>query len=316
MTSVHSSPAKLRPFVRPFVYPILASLALLACRPPSSQLPVCPAFVASGRAHEADTRMLPPDVWFQVLVPGVTRPALEVPDAPRDCSGVLTEVKWSDPAAASADPRLAAKRLPARKVSERDLTFGEGPDGQLLVWARVEHFDDGSARGPVALVRWVERGLEVRGVGTLWASPRRARLRLEPLGEDQLLVADGERCTGDDPSTCKHEIYLMPLIDQRFQQAGMTEEGVAAGPARVTTFEHSDIPLKDGWVRRADIQRHLRLSGPQATISEDIRIRECDPSAQPETCQEQLVARDERPLQWKDGKFTTTRSAWAQVATP
>ncbi len=290
---------------------IVALLVLAACRHNGS-MPVCPAtLVSSERASEADTRMLPPALWLSLLVRGFDRAAQAAPEQPRECSNQRIAIEWPDEQSAAADPRSAAKKLPRRPLTDADLTFGEGPDGQILVWARIEHFDDGTAIGPVALARWVERGVEIRGIGTLWAPQRRARLRIEPLGEDaQLLVADGERCTSEDLRSCSHEIYLLPLVEQRFMQASLVEEDGASGPARVTTFERRDTPQPDGWIRRSEVQRRLRLNGDQTVISEAIRIRLCDPAARPELCQEQFSAQEDRPLAWQDGRFTTTRSAW------
>jgi hypothetical protein len=217
--------------------------------------------------------------------------------------------------AASVHPDAAA--LPRRALSEADLTFAEAPDGQLLVWARLDHFDDGTARGPIALVRWVDQGVQVRGIGTLWAPARRPRLRLEPFGEeDALLIADGERCSPADPNACTRELHLLPLIDQRFVQAPMLEDGADVGPAHITRDERSAVALPDGWVRRADVQRHVKVRGDEITIHEAIRVRECDPRAEPELCQDNRSASEERVLVWKDGRFSTTRSAWAQMAGP
>ncbi len=289
----------------------LVTLLVLGCRQ-SGSMPVCPAtLVSSDRASETDTRMLPPALWLSLLVRGFDRTTQTVPEQPRECSGQRIAIEWPDNKSAAADSRAGAKVLARRPLTDADLTFGEGPDGQLLVWARVEHFDDGTAMGPVALARWVERGVEIRGIGTLWAPQRRARLRIEPLGEDaQLLVADGERCTSEELRSCTHEIYLLPLVEQRFVQASLVEEDGGIGPARVVTFERRDTPQPDGWIRRSEVQRRLRLNSDQTVISEAIRIRLCDPSARPELCQEEFTAQEDRPLAWQDGRFTTTPSAW------
>ena len=296
------------------VSPSLAALllaALPACRT-AGTMPVCPAtLVGSDRALEADTRMLPPAQWLSLLVRGVDRSTMLPPEDPHECSGLPVGLEWPDEHSAAIDPRSTAKPLPPRPLTDADMTFGEGPDGQILIWARITYFDDGTALGPVALARWVERGVEIRGIGTLWAPQRRARLRVEPLGEDaQLLVADGERCTGDDLSSCTHEIYLLPLVNQRFMQADLVVDDAPVGPARVVTVERRETPLPDGWVRRSDVQRRLRLSGDSTVISEVVRIRACDPKNKPELCQDEFRAEENRPLAWKDGRFTTSRSAW------
>lgn len=283
---------------QPRLTPLAVAAALAACRPPAGELPLCPTRVASARAVEADTRVLPPAVWFQVLMPGVARPALTLPERPRDCSGRPIEPEGAEPT------------LPRRPLAESDLTFGEGPEGQLLIWARALQFADGTALGPVALVRWVDRGLEIRGLGPLRAPTRRVRLRLEALGPDHLLVADGERCV--DPDPCIRELALVPLRGRRFLPIPLVEDE-REGPARLPVAARHESALPDGWVRRAELRRHLRVEAGRAVIGESIDIRDCDARATPETCQDQLHARDERPLRIVDDRLITTASAWTRL---
>jgi len=292
---------------------LTATLAMLgACRPPASDPPICASLVGSERADESDTRLLPPSAWFTLLVRDVRRPALTVPPEPHDCNGRTIT---------AAAPGPAPEELPAAPLGGADLTFSPGPEGHMLVWARVERFSDGSARGPVALVRRVARGVEVRGIGTLWAPAGRVRLRLERFGDIQLLLADSQSCadaTPATPATCTRQLQLLPLVGQRFVAADLREEGSdrPVGPARVIMRERSDVRMDDGWMRRADVQRHVRVHDGHITIAEELRVRECDPSASPETCRERLRVREERPVAWKDGHFSAPASAWAQVAGP
>lgn len=283
---------------------LLASMLLtpLACRPAPGELPICPAYVASARADEADTRVLPAHAWLSVLLPGLSLPDLRLPAAPRTCSGQPL----------TADPRRAGEPLPPRPLAESDLTFGEGPQGQLLVWARALHFGDGSALGPVALVRWVERGLEIRGVGPLHAASHRPRLRLVPFGAHTLLVAAGDRCPPDTPDACVHEITLTPLIGQRFVAVDLLE-GDSPGPARLLAGERREEPLPDGWVRRAEVWRNVELHGESAAISEALEVRDCDLRSTPVVCQDQLLARDERPLRLVEGRLIAAASAFPRL---
>lgn len=281
--------------------------ALAACRAAPGELPICPAHVASARALEADTRVLPPAAWFQVLIPDIARPALVLPEHPHECSGRPLTADGADPL------------LPPRPLGESDLTFGEGPEGQLLVWARALHFADGTALGPVALVQWVDRGLEIRGIGPLRAPARRVRLRLEPIGPAHLLIADGDRCpatpacNGDCPAPpCTRELALAPLLGRRFLSAALIEGDAARSPRLSVTARH-DTPLRDGWLRRAELRRHLRVDPTRAVITESIDIRDCDTRTAPEICQDQLHARDDRPLRLVDGRLVTTASAWTRL---
>jgi hypothetical protein len=172
--------------------PALVACAVVpGCRHKPTDMPVCTEYVTAEHADEADTRALPPEVWFELLVMGIHRPELTVPDEPRECSGKAVECGPIGP----PDP-MSPRRLPRARAHRGRPDLREGPDGQMIVWARLDHFDDGTARGPVALVRWVDRGVQVRGIGTLWAPQRRARAAHRAARrEDALLIADGERCT-------------------------------------------------------------------------------------------------------------------------
>lgn len=285
--------------------PLALVTALAACRAAPGELPICPAHVASARALEADTRVLPPAAWFQVLIPNIARPALTLPEQPRECSGRPLAPDATDPL------------LPPRPLGESDLTFGEGPEGQLLVWARALHYTDGTALGPVALVQWVDRGLEIRGIGPLRAPARRVRLRLEPLGPAQLLIADGDRCPAPACASCPtppctRELAFVPLLGRRFLSAALVE-GDTTHAARLSVTARHDTPLRDGWLRRAELRRHLRIEPTRAVITESIDIRDCDTRSAPEICQDQLHARDDRPLRLVDGRLVTTASAWTRL---
>jgi hypothetical protein len=239
---------------------------------------------------------------------------MEPPDEPRECSGRPIEVTWPD--TLKNDPRATARKLDKRRLTDGDVTFTQGEDGALLVWARIQDLGNGDALGPVALVRWVERGLEVRGIGSIQAPAQRARLRLEALGEDaQVLVVESENCPKDQgPKTpCTREAQLLPLVEQRFVSAPMIEDGVDIGPARFIMSDHFEETLKDGWTRRFDLVRKLEFVDGVAIVDEAIRTKDCDPKNSATPCEERIAASERRPLNFKDGVFVTPRSAWKQV---
>lgn len=281
---------------------------------------MCLADVGSSRADEADTRVLPTRTWFQLLVPRISLPNLLPPDDPHECSGKQIAVTWPDVPKTDKSAPDAEEALPRRELTDADMTFSEGPDNTFLVWARIAFFADGTALGPVALARWTSRGLEIRGIGPLRAPMRRPRLRLEALGSDaQVLVADGELCP-TDPTTsgkprCRREVYLLPLVQQRFLQAELVvEDGTSLGPARIYTFEQHDAPQRDGWIRRSEIRRSIRFKDAQITIGEAIRIRDCDPKTNLDVCDEHEAIHGEQTLVWRENRFVTTaRSTWNEV---
>jgi hypothetical protein len=280
------------------------SLMFVACHPaPALDLPICPALVTASRAAEADTRVLPPDVWFALLVPGFDRQAGAPPEDPRDCSqrAIVTD----------EDPPL-----PARPRTADDLSFGTSDDGAALVWARLLDYPDGTAVGPVVLARWVPQGLEIRGVGSLRAPARRARLRLERLQDGHpLLLAEGEACPVDPACTtcppgqvpCPREAVLLPLVDQRFLAADIIEGEHAPRPARLRLDERRELPRPGGRTRRLEIRRRIDLRGAAPALHAAIRIRDCVPGL---PCDDHLTLVDARPLALAGLTFVTAEDPW------
>jgi len=287
------------------------ALALAACRPaPARELPICPALLTAARAVEADSRVLPPDLWFRLLIADFDRNTGLAPDEPRDCSQrpLLT-------------PEDRDRPLPSRPRTADDLSFGTSHDGALLVWARALDYPDGTALGPVVLVHWVEQGLEFRGVGSLRAPARRVRLHLERLPAGQsLLVAEGEACPDSPPACdaeadcaenptepCPREAVLLPLVAQRFLDADLLEGAAPVRPARLRLDERRDLPRRDGYTRRLEIRRRLDLRGPIPALHGAIRIRDCLPDA---TCSDHLTLLDARTLELTDLTFVTAEDPW------
>lgn len=311
-------------------------LTLAACRPaPEPSLPICPALVTAARADEADTRVLPPDLWFALLVPGFERETGTPPDDPHDCSRRDIFDPDEDPTDTPA--------LPPRPRTPDDLSFGtlnnNNNDDSLLVWARLRDYPDGTAAGPVVLVRWISHGLEIRGVGSLRAPSRRARLHLEHLqGGHALLIAEGEACPVDptcitcpsgqvpcpregeacplDPACttcpsgqvpCPREAVLLPLVDQRFLSADIIEGERDPRPARLRLDERRDLRRPDGTTRRLEIRRRIDLHGASPSLHAAIRIRDCAPGL---PCDDHLTLVDARPLGLSGLTFVTPEDPW------
>lgn len=275
-------------------------LALAACHPaPAIDLPICPVLVTAARAAEADTRVLPPDLWFALLAPGFDRSTGTPATNPRDCS--------QRPLLPADEPTL-----PTRPRTADDLSFGTSSDGALLVWARLVDHADGTSRGPVVLARWVAQGLEIRGVGSLRAPSRRPRLRLERLpGDLPVLIAEGESCP-QAPTTqpCPREAVLLPLVDQRFLAADIIEGPDAPRPARLRLDDHRELPRPGGGTRRLEVRRRLDVQGP-LTLHAAIRIRDCQTNTH---CDDHLSLVDTRPLELSDLTFVTAEDPWQQLS--
>ena len=288
------------------------AVAGAGCKPKTRDLPICPAMVAAGKSNEADPRDLPVDVWFSVLVRTFNRSAMDAGDEPRECSNQPIEVKW--PVAMTGDPRASARKLTREPRTDKDITFSELDEGELLVWARIDELENGDAIGPIAAAHWIPRGVEIRGIGSIQAPAQRVRMRLEPLGEYQVLVLESETCPKDDPQgKCAREAQIVPLAEQRFVSAPLIEAGKDAGPARFLLSDSREEPMKDGWVRRFELTRRLEFEGGKALLEENIKTRDCDPKSPATPCEEHVAASEKRSLEFKDGALHTTPGAWERV---
>ena len=294
---------------------LCVAMAAGGCKPKTRELSICPAMVAAGRATEAESRELPVDVWFSMLVRGFDRASMDAGDDPRECSGGPIVVNW--PEALATDPRARARKLDRDARTEADITFAELADGDMLVWARIDALENGDSIGPVALVRWVNRGVEIRGIGTVQAPAQRVRMRLEPLGEDmRVLVLESESCSEAEPPTCARETQIVPLAEQRFVSAPLIEAGKDVGPARFPLADSREEPMKDGWIRRYELQRRLEFNAGKVVVHESIRTRDCDPKSPATPCEEHVAASEQRALQFKDDALHTSPSAWDRIAKP
>lgn len=297
---------------------LLAALALAgACKPKGqTDLPICPAMVAAGKATESEARQLPIDVWYSILVKGFDRSAMDAGDEPRECSNQPVVVEW--PQEMATDPRASARKLPRDKRTDADVSFSDVADGEVLVWARVDALENGDGLGPVALARWIAGGVEIRGIGSLQAPAQRVRMRLEPVGEIRMLVVESETCPKDQPdaAVCPREVQVLPLENQRFVSAHMIEKDVDRGPARFLLVDDREEPLKDGWVRKYALQRRLEFDGVSVVLHENITTKDCDPKNPSATCEEHVAAQEKRVLTFKDGAIITTPSAWDRIGKP
>lgn len=279
---------------------ILVGCLTLGCR--QSEPPICSEYVEVSDETTNETQLLPVDVWYAILIPGTTRrPELQVPEEPRECSGRPVSFDWES---------SGVSKLPRKPLGDADLTLAVGAEGEIYLWARTDYFSDGTAVGPVALVKFVKRGVEVRGIGTLRAPNRRVRLRLEKFRDDDaLLIASGEVCV--DENACVRETVLVPLINQLFRSAQLSV-GEYVGPAKFRNHEVRVTQRSEGWVLREEIYRVIEFVEGQPVLAESLQVRECEIQAGEEVCEDRGEHPLRRQLEWKDGSFFSEPSLWEQ----
>jgi hypothetical protein len=121
----------------------------------------------------------------------------------------------------------------------------------------------------VALTNFDSRGVSVDTLGVLRGYPGRAQLRLERLGDYQILVAEGEACSDErDARTCVQAVRLVPVGRRRFVPLDLTDvQGRCVG----RTF----FPLRsEGTVGEGSHRKSYRLQRSVTFNPDAILIQE------------------------------------------
>lgn len=216
-----------------------AALALLCCfagcggkNPPAHTLPgLCRVDTKVGAGTPPGERKIPPPYFAVLMLSGyqasgaavgqVARPA-------RDCTGQI--VTWT------ADACTAARRaepVEPQPINDKTIFISNAGEGRRLVWVPTDYLDSGEAIGPVALTDFDDGGIVALTMGTLRAFPSRVDMRLEPVGDGQVLVVESERCPeGADAQQCERGTRVLVAGRQRFVGADLVDEnGGCAGRA-------------------------------------------------------------------------------------
>ncbi|TPV93335.1 MAG: hypothetical protein B7733_21050 [Myxococcales bacterium FL481] len=293
----------------------LVALVFLACKPkPQGPMPICVAEVAADQASEVQSQQLPPDVWFSIMLRGFNRTTMSYRDPARDCRGAELATSTMAPGTCGTSPQPPSA-LPVRPLTEADLTVVPIADGKLLVWVAARHYDSGEAAGPIAVAEWIETGIAIRAIGTLVAHHHKARLRLESMGDVQVLVVESDLCEDPDkPHKCDRIIELVPLANDQFRQAPLVDEGgQCLGKARFRTAESQEAELDTGWQRRFEVSRTLRFEAGQAQIHEQVTIRDRDPQEPDAPAKVFRQASVQRPLMLGEAGFQTVPGLWNKM---
>jgi hypothetical protein len=260
-----------RASMRPCRHPrILAAAAVLvmgcgATATTPAEQPLCRISTSIGVNKPLADRTLPAPFWFSLLVRGYV-PSGAIGRPTRDCEGQL--VSWpADACAADAE----VKPLDPEPLGENDLVVSHLGEGRRLVWVQTEHFANGEAVGPVALAVFDPRGVSVTTLGVLRAYGSRVQLRMDRLGDGQVLIAEGEACADErDARTCVRGIRLVPVGRRRFVALDVSDEG---GRCLGRAF----FPLKlDGTLGRKSyrVQSSVNFAPDAVTVQESLTITE------------------------------------------
>jgi hypothetical protein len=207
------------------------------------------------------------DAWLGLVLSGWDPATRRATTPAVDCTGA--QVRWDGPALRCNDGSTALAALPDRPLVAGDVVVASFGDRYRLVWIVTTRFASGDGLGPVAVVEVMPRRLVVRAMGHLRASLVRPRLRLERLGEREVLVAEGEVCAGADPAGCTRSARLLPLDGDWYVAAPVTSpEGACVSPALFDLGREEITALPSGWRRR------FRLDATLAFLPEGLRVKE------------------------------------------
>ena len=221
---------------------------------------------AGGRAV---VRSLDPEQWMAVVSP-TFNPQGGLGPTDTDCTGHYLFANES------LRGGVSAKGWP-RPFDPDELEIKAGPEGMRVLWLRVLKFENGDVGGPIALVRAVDDGAEVYGIGSFRGPPKS---RIEPVrvGNENLAVAESTICPDLDDCRKRADFYLARrgrLIDsaqvdlERVQVVpSATERGLYAKytlrtdvtykPSGIQLLEQVQVKIIHYDVGQRDSDRNLR----------------------------------------------------------
>jgi hypothetical protein len=205
------------------------------------------------------------DYWSMIL-PSYEPGAGTVDAQGRDCAGraLLSKAELAQAEGPHEGP------IPARP---QDVTVTGAADGFKVVWLRTHQFADGTAAGPLALVRPREAYAEVYAVGLYRGHPGAARLGFERLGFRILVTATNDGCGGGKAAeSCQTNLTLFlctggELLPSAQFATLRVETGAEPGMDRVQyrltanpIYEAKSVRVREQMVVRDSGQNELRKS--------------------------------------------------------
>ncbi len=173
--------------------------------------------------------------------------------------------------------RVFAGAATAAPIAEDDLVSSNADDGLQATWLRSFRTSDGTAAGPLALVRPRSSEIDVYAIGRYKGSLRHSRFELGQLGTSRLVVAHDEGCADVKVDVeCDSTVSFFvatggKLVAAADSPAQRIRYGNAKGLGRVQYRLTTDPPVFDG--RTARIHEKLQV---RDSAQEDVRKAEGD----------------------------------------
>ncbi len=275
---------------------------------------LCASEVEGGEAVETQSNDVPPDIWFALILKSYNAKTKEPARPARDCTNkpLVTEDETL-----AACIKHDAPALPPRALDgEKDLELVALDEGEALVWVRTDYFEDGDALGPIAVAEYRKNGLAIRALGALRANPNRVRMRMEKMGEGNVLVVESMVCPeGGDATKCARVMRLVPREGDRFVERALYDEKTNAclGPATFELTRFEEIKRDDGIVRRFELARTFDFEEGVVTVNEQVTIKDIDPTQPDAPPAVFRKAQIERPLKLDGTGLKTTKPLWESM---
>jgi hypothetical protein len=149
------------------------------------------------------------------------------------------------------------------------------------VWLRTHALPDGTAVGPVAVIRSGERFAELFALGTLRSNPERTRLGTVRMGGEYLVTAESDGCTGRKAGVgCQTVMNVMlprrgalaPVAEvpiERVAYSGKAERGALG----VLEYRLSSVPeFREGSIKLVEQVRIKDDTGRDLRKAEHERV--------------------------------------------
>jgi hypothetical protein len=279
----------------------------------------CAASRKSGMCFVGVSRevrpVLSPDDWFALILHGFDRELSTVARPMLDCSG--SPVVWSAPVddeCPETEPEVTPLPL-ADRLTEGDLVMETLQADLRLVWVIARRFSNGEALGPVGLVERTDQGIIVRALGSLRSYPHQAKLRLERSGGTDVLVAEGEQCTQEEPVSCHRFARLLPMRNGRFFAEAVTSKaGKCLGPAWFPLGREQMLDVPGGLRRKVQQSATLKFVPEGILLSEEVSMQDIDPKRPSLPPRAYRRAQAERLLHVEGSRLVSTEtSLWGQL---
>lgn len=237
-------------------------------------VPICLKGLERYGADGAISTVKPEDYWGLIL-PSFDPGANTVDRSAADCGG---RPVFDKPELADAE----GPRSGALSVQPDDAIVTPAPDGMRIVWLRTHRFADGTAAGPLALVRPREGFVEAYATGFYRGREKDSRFTLERMGPRFVVTAGDEGCRGAKPKqACESAFEVMLMASGKLVPSAQfaldrIQYGSLPGVSGVVQYRLTATPvfqktelrvveqlvLRDenqGVIRKSDLERVFRI---------------------------------------------------------